>query len=135
MQKELKPGRSSAGQKNPPGDSDLSMRVAALGEQFVRFRKKYPRGTRFPEALCKAAVDLWAEGARPSELARTCRVTWNQLETWRAREANTRQTTPGEDVRVFTVVDGPQHHGATMEGVLELRLGAWSVSVRLAERG
>jgi hypothetical protein len=59
----------------------------------------------------------------------------NQLRAWQAREARGVAPPAGDRVRVFSVVDDAAgaRPGSTAGGEreLELRLGPWSVTVRL----
>lgn len=89
---------------------------------------------------------LLDEGVPPGEVYEACRISWGQVEAWRSKSGLARSEGAGRaeaeerGARVFTVVDdqGPSHHHrlkATADpkpAELELRLGPWSVSVRLA---
>jgi hypothetical protein len=81
-------------------------------------------------------------GVAPSDLYRACGVSWSQVIAWKAggRAASAKPTGAGAtDVRVFSVVDEqPVHRREPTISAgheLELRLGPWSVSVRLADPG
>ena len=134
MQRERQPGpnRSRGRQQSAEGRSSAASALAELESRFARFRREQPRGARVPEELRAAVVAAVAQGVRPGELQRTCGVTWSQVMTWQARRA--------AKVRVFSVVDEPredppQPSESTGGGALELRIGPWTVSVRLAGPG
>ena len=113
--------------------------LADLADRFARFRREHPRGTKVPEELRAAALAALRKGVAPGELYRACGLSWSQVVAWKAngRVASAkprRAVVP--DVRVFSVVDEqpvdrPVAVSAGHE--LELRLGSWSVRVRLAD--
>jgi hypothetical protein len=134
MQRERQPGPSrSRGRRGSQRSAEGSASaLAELESRFARFRREQARGARVPEELRAAVVAAVAQGVRPGELQRTCGVTWSQVMTWQARGA--------AKVRVFSVVDEPREDPpqpleSTGGGALELRLGPWTVSVRLAGPG
>lgn len=112
--------------------------LVALGKRFARFRKEHPRGTRVPDDLRAAALAVLREVA-PADVYRTCGITFGQVMAW--KEAEARSPTVS-DVRVFSVVDeepalrlAPKATESAAAPALELRLGPWSVSVRLVGPG
>jgi hypothetical protein len=115
-----------------------------LVDRFARFRSEHPRGTRIPADLRAGALALLDGGIAPADLHRTCGVSWSQVVAWRAADqtvsAIVRTSEGGEknaDARVFSVIDecseGHADSAATSGSALELRVGPWSVSVRLAD--
>ena len=116
--------------------------LADLEARFARFRAEHARGTRVPLELREAALAAVRAGVAAGAIYRTCGVSWSQLETWRAvqqgairRRSRTRRATP-PDVRVFSVVDAKRADPAATDSTeqeLELRLGRWSLRVRLAD--
>jgi hypothetical protein len=115
--------------------------VADLKERFARFRAGHTRGTRVPGELRAATLAALRKGVTPGELYRSCGVSWGQLEAWKAgRKSSRTRGKKGDgapaDVRVFSVVDAVQRPAAVepLDEEFELRLGRWSVRVRLAER-
>jgi hypothetical protein len=138
MQRERQPGpnRSRGRRRSAEGRSSAASALAELESRFARFRRTQRRGARVPEELRAAVIAAVSRGVRPGELQRVCGVTWSQVVTWQARRAGDQGTSGGAGptkVRVFSVVDEPPEpmgeHG------LELRLGPWTVSVRLAGPG
>lgn len=128
-------GRSRAG-GGAPG-------LAQLGKRFARFRMEHPRGARYPDDLREAALALLRK-VEPDALYRACGVSFRQVMGWKAARrgapAKALDAEPAE-VRVFSVADdepvvrlepGPTEWAAEPE--FELRVGPWSVSVRLASR-
>ena len=112
--------------------------LVALGKQFARFRKEYPRGTRVPDELRSAALALLRDVA-PAEVYRTCGISFGQVMAWKEAQARSALV---PDVRVFSVVDeaprprlGPKVAESAPVPELELRLGSWSVTVRLVGAG
>lgn len=130
-------GRGARGQRRSQG---VSAMLAALGRRFARFREQHPRGTRVPPDVRAAALAAVARGAALGDVARTCAVSRGQLRAWEAGTGKAANLTGTEAVRVFSVVDAPAVSpeppaAAVVEDRLELRLGPWSVSVRLAGGG
>ncbi len=137
-------GRSSekAGQRGRR-QIDTAGRLEWLGKRFARFRVEHPRGTRYPEELRQAALALLGE-VEPDALYRRCGVSFRQVMDWKAaRRAHLGKTLESEPakVRVFSVVDAEPAVATalapaarTAEPEIELQLGPWSVTVRLANR-
>ena len=144
MQRERQRGRKRSGgrRRSAEGRSPASG-LAELAGRFARFRREQPRGARVPEELRAAVVAALDEGVAPGELQRACGLSWTQVMTWQARhpgERGTSRSAGASQVRVFSVVDEPREDPAgapeSMGGRgLELRLGPWTVSVRLAGAG
>lgn len=114
--------------------------LADLAERFARFRQGHARGARVPAELREAALAALGTGVAPGDLYRACGVSWSQVAAWKASaHAPPRTRSGGEvaNVRVLSVVDDQPLAGraatARAEHELELRLGPWSISVRLAE--
>jgi hypothetical protein len=138
------PSRKQARQRGAQTES--SVVLADLKERFARFRAKHRRGTRVPGELRAATLAALRKGVTSGELYRSCGVSWGQLEAWKAgRKSSRTRARKGDaapaDVRVFSVVDAepePAERPALTNPLnedLELRLGRWSVRVRLAEPG
>jgi hypothetical protein len=118
--------------RSPPGQEASAL--TELAARFARFRREHPRGARVPEELRAAALASLREGVAPGALYRACGVSWGQVAAWKGRapSANAEAT----DVRVFSVVDESIRRAEPAISAgheLELRLGPWSVSVRLAD--
>jgi hypothetical protein len=119
--------------------SDPSV-LADLEVRFARFRAEHPRGTRVPIELRAAALAALGRGVTAGDLYRTCGIGWSQLEAWKSEHDSVRKRGRRDaagDVRVFSVVEAePLDRQATVSAVedeIELRLGRWSVRVRLAD--
>lgn len=129
----LQPRLADGGQSERVGVSA----VAELKERFAVFHRENPPGTRIPADLRAAVVEAIQRGVAPTRLRRSCGLSTGQLTQWRAVARGTRGSGAGTPrPRAFSVVDTPARAwaaavaGPTEE--LELRLGRWSVSVRLA---
>lgn len=118
--------------------------LSELEKRYARFRRSRSRGSRVPLDLRDATLAVLEAGATGGELQRRCGVSWGQLESWKAsRGADEADEADERSVRVLSVVDGEAAQEGpgtdrrgrgpgTEDGVLELRLGAWSVTVRQA---
>jgi hypothetical protein len=121
-----KPGR------RPRGSGDEPFALVELGKRFARFRKEHSRGTRIPDELREAALVLLRE-VGPADLYRSCGISSGQVMAWKEARA---QRPKSPDVRVFSVVDEEavqrsEPAAPATPPELELRIGPWSVSVRL----
>lgn len=120
-------------------DGMRSSVLADLEGRFARFRAEHRRGTRVPVELRTAVLAALRRGVTAGELYRTCGIGWSQLEAWKSGPNSVRKRgrRDAADVRVFSVVDAEpldqQAAVVAIENELELRLGRWSVRVRLAE--
>ena len=122
---------SRRGRGNQPRDL-----LADLSDRFARFRGEQGPGARVPEDLRAAVLDALDRGFAPADVYRACRVSWGQVAAWKASRVAAAPSAAEPEVaavRVFGVVDEPLPE-ATRDG-LELRVGAWSVTIRLAEPG
>jgi hypothetical protein len=118
-----------------PGDVAT---VDELATRFTIFRRDNPRNTRIPDDLRAAVLAAIRRGVTATRLRRACGLSTSQLARWRVgARGPARSTVRAQHARVFSVVgeapprrrellgDPPGHD-------LELRLGPWAVSVRLA---
>lgn len=123
------------GRRARPASNEGSAALGGLGERFAQFRAERGRGARVPAELRGAALAALREGMTPGDLSRVCRVSWSQLVAWKARSAE------AVDARVFSVVDEERvaqqdsEPARPAEQAIELRVGSWSISVRLTEAG
>ena len=108
-----------------------------LKERFAEFHRENPPNSRIPVSLRTAVIDAIGRGIPPTRLRRTCRISTGQLTRWQAigrPPGNSDGVVPRP--HVFSVVDTPTPPAATaappMPEELELRLGRWTVSVRMA---
>jgi len=114
-----------------------------LAKRFEAFRLAHPRGTPISAELREAALAALGNGVAPGDLYRACGISWNQVVIWKARHRFTstkRRRVAPPDVRVFSVIDEeparpPETKVSALGPELELRLGPWSVSVRVAGCG
>lgn len=133
MRRGRQPARAGRGGRIPAGA------VTRLGKRFARFRSEHPRGTRYPDKLRQAVLGLLGE-VEPDAVYRACGLSFGQVMAWKdARRVAPAQALEAEaaKVRVFSVVDEQPALGFDPQAPapdFELRLGPWSVSVRLARR-
>jgi hypothetical protein len=117
-------GRGSRGR-----EGQESAALAVLGQRFARFRGAHRDGARIPPELRAAVMAALEQGAKQGEVLRVCKLSWSQVRSWKGGG-------PGGAVRVFAVEDAAEAPAALGEGdELQLRLGPWSVSVRLSGGG
>ena len=123
-------------ERRPQVGAGKAAALVQLGKRFARFREEHARGTRIPDELRTAALALLRETA-PADVYRSCGISFGQVMAWKQSAAR-RPETP--DVRVFSVVDeapvaplAPRATAPAATPALELRVGPWSVSVRLVE--
>jgi len=125
-----------------PRTSEPSSVLADLERRFAEFRREHPRGARVPDDLRAATLDAQVKGVSAGAIHRSCGVSWSQLMAWQSAgrsapaQRASRGAKPPADVRVFSVVDDPMDRGApavSADNELELRVGPWSVSVRLTD--
>jgi len=109
-----------------------SRQLDALVQRFAAFRRQHGRGARVPRDLRDATLSVLEHGAPPRDVYRACGLSWGQVAAWRSRRPEL-PPAPAEppDVRVFTLTEDPPDPGAH-GAELELRLGRWSICVRLA---
>src|SRR5262245_50576744 len=87
--------------------SESSAMLADVEARFARFRSEHPPGTRVPAELRDAALAALHAGVAAGALYRTCRISWSQLETWKAAQQSAIRTRPRSrrvaptDVRIF----------------------------------
>ena len=120
--------------------TDRDAILAELAERFAAFRRANQRFTRVPRDLRAAVASAMRSGVTPTQLRRTCGVSTSQLDRWRDRPSagGAPSQVEKECARIFSVVDGipppvsNTTHDTTADA-LELRIGPWSVSVRLVE--
>ena len=118
---------------------DESAIIANLAARFAAFRRTHRRFARIPRDLRAEVVAALRQGTSPSRLCTTCRVSTSQLALWRrAAGAGAPSAAGGSGARIFSVVEAAPALAPGSMGVvsaasdaLELRLGPWSVSVRL----
>ena len=125
-----------------PRAREPSSQLADPEQRFAQFRGEHPRGARVPVDLKEAALSVLAKGVAAGEISWTCGVSWSQLMAWKGarRSAPAQRASRGAksppDVRVFSVIDEPVDRGApamAADNALELRLGPWSICVRLTD--
>jgi len=135
MKKKSELKRSSP--ENAAG-AETSPALAELGRRFALFRAQHGPGERVPDELRAAVFDALSEGVTVKDLRRECGLAGSQIDGWegtrkRALVSGQRQSAK---VRAFSVVKDEPGEGAmpkaTPEQALELRVGPWAVSVRLA---
>jgi len=119
---------------------DAAATVVELGRRFDAFREQNRPYAPIPAELRAAVVRALTQGAERGELRRACRVSGAQLERWSAAVTSVGSASASDPqaARVFSVVEDALDSGARATAAvglepLELRLGPWSVSIRLAQ--
>ena len=112
-------------QRKPTSPEENSRTLSELAAQFAVFRAAHRSHARVPGELREAALAAVDSGIRPYALQRLCGVSASQLSAWREARASSPL------VRVLSVTDEPLDEPAPQP--LELRLGPWSISIRLAD--
>ena len=107
-----------------------------LATQFEEFRLGHrPRAT-IPDELRKAAVSTVGDVVSASAVAKKCGLSCSQLRKWKRvyfGEA-TEHEVPNDDIQILSVTEPlpePPIRAANSE-TLELKIGSWSVSIKLA---
>lgn len=113
--------------------------IEELAARFAAHRRRSGRMARVPAGLREAIVSAIRGGVPSSRLRRACGVSTSQLKRWQSAHQPAARTS-GEvpQAQVFTVVDEvppstPPPVGRGAVDGLELRVGPWSVCVRLTE--
>ena len=126
--------------RKPSLQGTHSKRLERLSAAFEGYRRARPRG-RIPPGLRSQALAALAAGVSAGAVREACRLSWAQLARWRqaaecdARGPTLRARTEAQ-ARVFSVVDTAQsgsqelHERGEVGEEIELRIGAWHVSLR-----
>ena len=114
--------------------------VDALRTEFDAFRSAHPRGTHVPKRLCSGVANALEEGIAMGVLHAACGISWGQGQRWQAAARkgriaeNSTAKTSATEAQVFTVREPVAEQTAPPAPAnLELRMGQWSVSIRLAD--
>jgi hypothetical protein len=116
-------------QSKPQSLSNAShaRRLERLAAAFAAFRRGKEPGRWIPLGLRTQVVAALDAGVSASAIQRSCGVSWSQVTRWRlAAQA-------GDEVaaapRVLSVVDRGAPASWSPDGGVELRVGAWRISV------
>jgi hypothetical protein len=112
-----------------PCDVAANKHVEQLATAFAAFRRANGAGRRIPLGLRRQFVAALDAGVSASTLGRACGVSWTQTRRWKSAAL---AAAPVMAPQVLSVVDrhaAPPSSGAP-EGDLELRVGAWRISVQ-----
>ena len=111
-----------------------SAQLLALQRRFGQFRASHGRGARVPAALRAAVVAAVESGVTWKELQQACGVSWGQVACWRTQGRGRGAVADEvEEVRAFSVVEDRAVGEDAAGQELTLRLGPWSVTVRVSE--
>ena len=102
-------------------------RVAPLAAAFAAFRRVSRPGRRIPLGLRMQVVAALDAGVSLSAIQKTCGVSWGQATRWRlaAHAGGEVAAAP----QVLSVVDRGAPVSSSSDGGVELRVGAWRISV------
>jgi hypothetical protein len=112
-----------------------------LRQLFGAFRRENRRFTRVPGELRAVAMAALREGVTPTSLRRVCGISTGQLASWQSsRPTAEAAAAEAQPARAFQVIDDAQARGAgcsprRADEALELRVGPWSIRVRLSQQG
>jgi hypothetical protein len=102
-------------------------RLAPLTAAFAAFRRVSKPGRRIPLGLRMQVVAALDAGVPASAIQKSCGVSWGQATRWRLAAH------PGGEVaaapQVLSVVDRGAPVSSSSDGGVELRVGAWRISV------
>lgn len=119
--------------RKPNSQTTHSKRLERLSAAFEAHRRARP-GRRIPHGLRSQAVAAVAAGASTGAVLQACRLSWSQLTRWRQAaqsDVRTSRSAPVQaPVRVLSVVDAAQSASGELVDEIELRIGAWHLSLR-----
>jgi hypothetical protein len=102
-------------------------RLGPLAAAFAAFRRVKGPGRRIPWGLRMQVVAALDAGASLSAIQKTCGVSWSQATCWRLAAHAGAEV--GEAPQVLSVVDRGGPVSSSSDGGVELRVGAWRISV------
>jgi hypothetical protein len=102
-------------------------RLAHLATAFAAFRRVNEPGRRIPLGLRMQVVAALDAGVSATAIQKTCGVSWNQASRWRlaAHAGGEAAAAP----QVLSVVERGVPASSPSDGGVELRVGAWRISV------
>lgn len=106
-----------------------SKRLVRLAAAFSVFRRGHGRWRRIPLGLRRQVLAALDAGVSASAVGKACGVSWSQIGYWKSAA---RAAAPVEAVpQVLSVVDrgASPACSSSPEGVLELRVGSWRISI------
>ena len=111
-----------------PPDVATGKRVVQLAAAFAAFRGVHGRGQRIPVGLRRQFLAALDAGVPAGALGKACGVSWSQARYWRSAAV---AGGPVAAPQVLSVVDRPAApaRSSAPDGDLELRVGAWRISV------
>ncbi len=113
-----------------PSSVASSKRIDQLAAAFSAFRRSRGPGRRIPLGLRRQFLAALDSGEPASALRIACGVSWTQARSWRATAgAGGAVTTAPQVLSVVERQTVPPPCGAP-EGDIELRVGAWRISVQ-----
>jgi hypothetical protein len=114
-----------------PADVATGKRIVQLAAAFAAFRRGHGRGQRIPMGLRRQFLAALDAGVPAGALGKACGVSWSQTRYWRSGLAGG-PVTPVAAPQVLSVVDHPAapRSLSSAEGELELRVGAWRISLQ-----
>ena len=117
-----------------PSNVARSKRIDQLAAAFSAFRRTHGPGRRIPLGLRKQFLAALDAGESAGAIGKACGVSWSQTRYWRAAAgAGSAVTTAPQVLSVIEHQTSPAS-STSAEGVLELRVGAWRISInRVAE--
>jgi hypothetical protein len=112
-----------------PHDVARDKRLKQLAAAFAAFRRVHGRGQRLPAGLRRQFLAALDAGVPAGALGKACGVSWSQTRYWRSASAGGPVTAAPQVVSVVDRQAAPVSAGVP-EDVLELRVGAWRISLQ-----
>jgi len=103
-------------------------RLQRLARAFAEYRSANKPGRRIPMGLRAQAVAAREAGVSAGAIQRACGVSWSQVTRWRSMAAAEGELSAPK-AQVLTVVDAEESAPPSSEGGVELRVGAWRISL------
>lgn len=117
--------------RHPPTASQAK-RLASIEARLAAFRRNHPLRARIPDPIRREVLELLAEGVRPAEILRTCKISNSLLYTWRHGSEGTEKS-PRPAASILSIIDpevapvaAPARHAD-----LKFSIGGWHLHLRL----
>ena len=110
-----------------PSNPSRSQRLVRLAAAFAAFHRVNEPGRRIPLGLRRQVVAALDAGVSASAIQKSCGVSWSQATRWRLAAHAGAEVAAAP--RVLSVVDRGAPVSSSADGGVEVRVGAWRISV------